>query len=467
MSKIVKELYSMSIEDISSKFKETQAIINLSKDFSYKAGTHIKILANLVNSLIDSSETLVIKNRDLVVNSTRCSLIDMLEPKPSLDLDKSGVPEDENPLNLLIENFKRENEKLWQLLEKGDRNIGDLKAYVEKLIVDRTFGTKKADTFHRSGVQKNTNNINTAKQPSLTQMRIASKIHASHVYTKNPPRTSISGKDQQQQSYKSQESRKVSYRPSQVNPELISHNMYNTNDAKKEEINVKISNTHLLDDKIRSLMADKEASEKILADNKKELDELKNRQQMTVKQNKLMVVELLNERSKLITELSVLNSELLSLSECNTRLDIEIKTLLARQEEIDAERSEQYHILKASLDITKENPSNENDIYKRNTELELKIIDLESKLADKTGLEQEIEYYQYKFESLNKQIVKLRAENHKMIKSLNSCNNLANTGVLTSFQHLYSQNTGGSNRNRIDSTTSIFTNRTEQPGLMR
>ena len=187
MTVTFKQLLETSYVQISSRLEELQRVIALTRSFSLKTNSHLKIMTSLVNDLTDSDDTLQLVDTELNVmgHANRRNLStsrdqfpgrqaagDSLYKTQTINVnvhDKSGNPEvftyhneekrgesvrDPRTNTSLFEprhsapfvnprfseqanpteNFKAENDKLWEYLKKGEKDVDFIKQSFEKLL---------------------------------------------------------------------------------------------------------------------------------------------------------------------------------------------------------------------------------------------------------------------------------------------------------------------------------------------
>ena len=216
MSVNYKQLLETSYIQVSSRLEELQRFFAVTRTFALKTNGHLKILTNLVNDLIDSDDMLHLVDTELNVHSSfsrntyvsqggadnrssqdlnplnhtvNINLNDRIQREMSgqgLDTNNKdryqsssmektkithnyyGTPEgangksDDKVIEKIIENFKQENEKLWDYLKKGDNDVDFIKTVFEKLLESyankdqrdnsRTFHNETINPVHCNGV---------------------------------------------------------------------------------------------------------------------------------------------------------------------------------------------------------------------------------------------------------------------------------------------------------------------------
>lgn len=157
MVKISKDLYEISHLEISSRLSEMTTFLSQTKSFSVKVNSHIKIMANLINTLIESEDSLELTEKELKAASHQNGKrSEPVQPSPS-----TNPSTEQKLIDRLISNFQNENDKLWGFVQKGEQNTEFLKTCFDKLLDNmsqRDKGSVINDPPHH---QDNVNNINT------------------------------------------------------------------------------------------------------------------------------------------------------------------------------------------------------------------------------------------------------------------------------------------------------------------
>ena len=156
MVKITKDLYEISHLEISARLAEMATFLSQTKSFSVKCNSHIKIMANLINTLIESEDSLELFDKELKVNPQQGGKqIIAAQPSPT-----TNNTTEQKLIDKLLSNFQNENDKLWTFLQKGEQNTEFLKTCFDKLLDNMSQRDKSVnnDAPHH---QDNVNNINT------------------------------------------------------------------------------------------------------------------------------------------------------------------------------------------------------------------------------------------------------------------------------------------------------------------
>ncbi len=133
-----KQIYEIDHVKVKDRIEEVQNFISISRNFSIKVQSHIKILVHLVNNLIESDDNLELVETPLKMpdlsslkkksktkdsnNQTRTDEANQSEPKQHKIFDK------------ILSNFQNENERLWKYVQKGEEDTKFLKNCFEKMI---------------------------------------------------------------------------------------------------------------------------------------------------------------------------------------------------------------------------------------------------------------------------------------------------------------------------------------------
>lgn len=157
MVKISKDLYEITHLEITARLSELTSFISQTKSFSLKCNNHIKMMAHLVNTMIESPDFLELTDRELRPSVTQSSKrIEQSRPSSMINPDS-----EQKLVDQLIANFQNENDRLWDFVQKGEHNTEFIKGYFDKLfetISQRDKGSIANDSPHH---QENVNNINT------------------------------------------------------------------------------------------------------------------------------------------------------------------------------------------------------------------------------------------------------------------------------------------------------------------
>ena len=85
-------------------------------------------MANLINTLIDSEDSLELIDKELkVVGHSNAKKSDPTHPSPS-----TNPSAEQKLIDRLISNFQNENDKLWGFVQKGEQNTEFLKTCFAK-----------------------------------------------------------------------------------------------------------------------------------------------------------------------------------------------------------------------------------------------------------------------------------------------------------------------------------------------
>ena len=173
-----KQLLETSYVQVNTKIEELKRFMDMTKTYSIKTNSHIKIITNLVNELTDSDDILKFVDTELAVanvsnsynhttnitrgyakgshytkspapfNSTSpaqregflpdegsrsVNLNDKYNSKYRNQFEVPASNEDQE-LGRVIERYKKENQKLWESLKKGQSDTDFIKGVFEKLL---------------------------------------------------------------------------------------------------------------------------------------------------------------------------------------------------------------------------------------------------------------------------------------------------------------------------------------------
>lgn len=155
MNSIHKELLEVNFNDLSDRLKEMYSFISNTKNFSLKVNGHLKIMANLVNNLIESDDNLTLTDTELLVGYNH----NWAKKEEKQQEPTEGT--DNKLLDTIMNTFKNENDKLWSFIKKSENNTDVLKSYFDRVIENRSQKERSSVGRDKGNEQKNVNNINT------------------------------------------------------------------------------------------------------------------------------------------------------------------------------------------------------------------------------------------------------------------------------------------------------------------
>lgn len=185
------QLYETSYTQVCTQIEELNRFFGIVRGFSLKCNTHLKVLTNLVNEMIDSDDTLILTDAELKAssvstNNTQKSVrveqqfenqsakIESQRHNLNININRGfeGVeqsifarpsdealikelqqtqknfaeiqyqknyqsdllPAEESKLKLVLETFQAENQKLWDLVKKNESGANIIKTCFEQLV---------------------------------------------------------------------------------------------------------------------------------------------------------------------------------------------------------------------------------------------------------------------------------------------------------------------------------------------
>lgn len=122
-----------------------------------KCNGHIKIMANLISTLIESEDSLELKDKELkVVLNNEPKQIEQTQPSHS-----TNPSAEQKLIDRLLASFQNENNQLWSCLQRGEKNTEFLKTCFDKLLDNVSHKDKGSVNNDTPRHQDNINNINT------------------------------------------------------------------------------------------------------------------------------------------------------------------------------------------------------------------------------------------------------------------------------------------------------------------
>ena len=356
MVRINKELYEVSHLEIGERLREIAGFLSQTKSFSVKVNSHIKIMTNLVNNLIPSEDHLELSDQELRVHA-----------QPRRDnrtkSDRKADSGDNQLITQLFSNFKAENDKLWGVLEKNEKNTEFLQGCFDKLIdnMSRGGGSVINEPVRQ---QDNVNNIHTyGYDPD-------GKGNAHHFVTQHhhhgDPHTTprrgnmtVYGNQHQPQQpgrfYSVYEPRPPS-RKSRRDERDVGFGDEETIRSLKDELG-------RMNREIRMLQREKDDEESGMQNIVRKLIEVKGESEDIIKQKDKKIEELLNSLGDATAKVSVLESELSFLRENNKMLEKTVKEVFGGKMGVDLDHSGELDALKEELD----------ELRRKNRKLERKL----------------------------------------------------------------------------------------------
>lgn len=355
MVRINKELYEVSHLEIGERLREIAGFLSQTKSFSVKVNSHIKIMANLVNNLIPSEDHLELTDQELRVQS---------HPKRSKGTksDRKADSGENQLITQLFSNFKAENDKLWGVLEKNEKNTEFLQGCFDKLIdMSKGGGSVIGEPVRQ---QDNVNNIHTYGYDPEGKGN-AHNFVTQHHHHGDPHTTPRRGNMTVygNQHYGQQPGRFYSvYEP---RPPSRKSRRDNNDDGFGEEQTIRSLKDELgrMNREIRMLQREKDDEESGMQNIVKKLIEVKGESEDIIKKKDEKIEELLTSLGNVTAKVSALESELSFLRENNKTLEKTVKEVFGGKTGVDLDHSGELDELKDELD----------ELRRKNRKLEKKL----------------------------------------------------------------------------------------------
>lgn len=411
-----KDLTELCISDIYDKLNEIHSILSLSRDFSIKVDTHLKIMSHLINMLIPSDDSLTLIDRPITAyigKNERYST--SITNDQNIQYDYS-IRHDEM-INVLIDNYNQENKKLWVHIANGQNNIDFVKSQFKHLFegpYKREIGSYKK---YNGITQKNNNNINTCPLSLSNNKASGTRNDVSERYI---------------DSYKANENintnKKISYK--------VYHNFDQTNHQNAIKIfDMKKTNQRVYEDKydnknicliekltedIQTLKDDKEISKQMFADTRKEIASLKIKHKSEIDEKDKVIQKLVSQLQTLDNQVKIMDEEVNNLVKSRILLDKDARVMLEYVLRQSADLKEAKPINTLPKESVTNNETFNNGNNKHNIELERRLRELEIELKDKNQLAIDKTDCDKRIIRLMQELKELRDENINLIKFLHT-----------------------------------------------
>jgi len=395
MVNISKDLYEISHLEISKRLTELTTFLSQTKSFSVKANSHIKVMANLINTLIESEDNLELIDKELKVSLQPSNK----EPEVKQQSSSTEPTNEQKLMDKLISNFQNENDKLWTFVQKGEQNTEFLKSCFDRLLDNmsqRDKGSVNNDVPHH---QDNINNINTypymmdqGRNPNvsvnLPQNRGSSPLR----YTYNHEKPGSEQKFDPNRFYSVYEVKDY-----KKNHEKDVMDDQQTIKSLKEELN-------RVTKELKMMRKDKNNEECGLQDMVKQLLELKSESEDIIKRKDRKIDELIESLNDANNKVLILENEISFLKENNKMLEQTVNEIFSAHKksiayngfDLEDSRSDLQHVIDSLRDenidlkkqvkrlemdqIAKDYKDDNDEYYKMlNSTLQSKMRDLEMK----------------------------------------------------------------------------------------
>lgn len=424
MVNISKDLYEISHLEISTRLSELTTFLSQTKSFSVKCNSHIKIMANLINTLIDSDDCLELIDKELkVVVQSNTKKSDPTHPSPS-----TNQSAEQKLIDRLLSNFQNENDKLWGFVQKGEQNTEFLKTCFDKLLdtmSQRDKGSVNNDPPHH---QDNINNINTYPYVADQAINPNASVHL----PKNRPVSPYKYTNQTEKG--------------QNDPRFDPNRFYSVYEVKNprqsdpHEPNDNETIKSLKDElgrvtkELKLIRKEKNNEESGLQEIVKKLIEIKTESEEIIRHKDRKIDELLANLHDANNKMIVLENEMSFLKENNKMLEQTVNDVFKAQKKVmdfnsinnDLQRPEDKQLIE--------------DLRDSNVELKKRIKRLEMDLNQKDHKQDQDEYYKLQNGNLQNVIKQIEQKNKELEEKNNQlCNlieNKINTTTKTSSKPL-------------------------------
>ena len=151
MNEKLKTLYEIDFYEVNRKIDNMGKYFAITKNFSLKSNSHLKMLAHLINNLIESDDYLDLSEETLKVKTDSKKE----NTNPVIKTEQKHLENPEQKLiDTIITKFQNENEQLREVLQKGENQTKLLKDYFENILNS----IKKKDSITKSLNHKIVNN---------------------------------------------------------------------------------------------------------------------------------------------------------------------------------------------------------------------------------------------------------------------------------------------------------------------
>lgn len=136
------------IKNVLSRVKDFYRFIDITRRFSIRCSAHIKNLAELINSLVDSEDFLEIKVSSLKFQGFKNHI-----SAQYVNLQNSGRESPTTFITTMVKDLQEEQRRMIRDIEDGQKTANYLKDLLENLVM-RVNLSKKSDTAREGSAQK-------------------------------------------------------------------------------------------------------------------------------------------------------------------------------------------------------------------------------------------------------------------------------------------------------------------------
>jgi hypothetical protein len=379
-----KTLLEIDFYEIKKHLDDVSRYFSITKNFSLKTNGHLKMLAHLINNLIQSEDYLELTEEILhvPVKSSKNNENRVLTKSPNSLIEKTAQREDEKLVEKIMGRFQSENDKMWQILQDGENKSNYLKDYFERVL---TSIKKEQNDSNQNGPNQNNFNKENSDQTKNQNYRI--DINLQNPY-RDTDSTFIEPFNNKNNKFRSTYGGNGRNYEDYAMSQSVREKMGETTESLKYEIG-KMSK------EIQELRLVKENEESGLKEIVKKMIEVKMENEMNLKEKENEIQFLRNKLEEIKDKLADLEDEIEDLKNENKELEAERKKLLKNQNGIlnDEKKNKEIQDLKK--------------FKKENIDLKKQIKLLESKASKKNNKNTE-NFYQIKYNGLQEQFFELQ-----------------------------------------------------------
>lgn len=407
-----KDLFDLTITDLCVKLEDTQSLLSLTRDFSANTSTHIKIMANLINNLIQSDDSLALEDREIVAytgNNTARSISSFNDQHVEMSYSSGN----DNLVETLVSGYKRETEKLWSRLKGGEENLSYMKMCLERLMSDRSNRTMTSSRTNGGSTQRNVNNINVSPEVMNQTMKNGFKTE----YFKHTVVSEKNIETERKVHRREASSGNVTERTYRPEKSTMSKHKRSSVESPFEEYG---DNTYKIIDQLNSeikkLKADNEVNKNRLNDSKREVGSMKAKHKAEIDEKDSVIRKLVEQLQTVDSHMRTMDEEVTNLKLSRSNLDRDtrymLRDMLIKTEEM---KDMQY---KGGFDIANHLISQklDRDVYEANVDLTKRIKDLEVQADGRMRLEAENRQLVAQIDELNEELKLMRDENINLLR---------------------------------------------------
>lgn len=365
MNERLKTLYEIDFYEVNRKIDNMGKYFAITKNFSLKSNSHLKMLAHLINNLVESEdylnlseETLKVKN--IITNSKK----ENANPDINSEQKQQSSNPEQNLIDKIIKKFQNENSQLREVLQKGENQTKLLKDYFQNILIS---------------IQKKENHFSEKTNPKIIN----------NFYKDNDSTTYIEPFNNKQ--YRS------TYKPKMYEDHLLSNSQIYKNRDSPNSLKIELNK---MSHEIRHLKIAKENEESGLKEIVKKMIEVKTENELSMKEKDNEIDFLRNKLEEANDRILEIEEEFLDLKNENRELEMEKKKLFK-------DRSGVFDEVKNKGDLNLKKFKKENKKLKKQVKL------LQSKNLKKKNKNTE-NFYQIKYNNLQDKLLNLEKERDEL-----------------------------------------------------